>query len=110
MILNPFVLVASNSAMEQISPLRAAGHDLQQRLESGELTSVHLVKAFLAQIDKHNRNGLKLNAVLSVCPDEIALAQAARLDQERREGRVRSKLHGIPILLKVGHQSSRGLR
>ncbi len=91
--------------MEQVSILTAAGHDLERRLETGELTSVDLVGAFLSQIERHNQKGLKLNAIISACPGEIALARAAQLDDERRNGRVRSKLHGIPIVLKVrsGH-------
>jgi len=87
--------------MATTSVLTAEAHELQVQLEAGELTSVDLVKLFLSQIRKHNHEGLRLNAVLSVCPEESAVAQAARLDQERRDGRLRSKLHGIPVIVKV---------
>ena len=40
----------------------------------------------------------KLNAVMAVNPK--ALEEADRLDQERRAGKVRGPLHGIPIALK----------
>ena len=80
--------------------LRATAHELQQRLAT-DLTSVELVEAFLAQIERHNHNGMKLNAVVSVCPREIAIEQAKRCDKERAEGRVRSAIHGIPVVLKV---------
>ncbi len=80
--------------------LRATAHELQQRLATG-LTSVELVEACLAQIERHNHNGMKLNAIVSVCPREIAIEQARRCDKERAEGKVRSAIHGIPIVLKV---------
>ncbi len=90
-------------------PLTASGYDLQGRLEAGDLTSVDLVKAYLTQIHKHNRDGAKLNSLISVCPDDIAVAQAARLDQERRDGKIRSKLHGLPIVLKDAIVTDPGL-
>ncbi|KAM0426597.1 hypothetical protein ACHAPT_008291 [Fusarium lateritium] len=74
---------------------------LQERLQSrGELTSVELVKDTLAQIDRHNKQGLTLRAVISVAPEDIVLARAAQLDAERAQGKVKGPLHGIPILLK----------
>jgi len=83
-----------------MADLSATAGELQRRLVAGDATSEDLVKAFLAQIDKHNSNGAKLNAVISTCPDHIARDTAVRLDRERQQGRVRSLLHGIPIILK----------
>ena len=70
-----------------------------------------IVKAFLDQIAKHNKNGAHLNCVNSVVPKRIVLDTAAKLDRERLEGRLRSPYHGIPFLVKVrmacsGQQSS----
>ncbi|KAJ9144219.1 Amidase-like protein [Pleurostoma richardsiae] len=75
-------------------------HELQEKLSAGELTSVYLVEQFLAQIDRHNHNGMELNAIISACPANVAVCQARRLDNERKAGRIRGKLHGIPIVLK----------
>jgi len=66
------------------------------RLQSGAVTSVDLVNACLARIDIYNP---KVNAFITVTR-EAALAQARALDAERRAGRVRGPLHGIPIALK----------
>src|SRR5215468_4904637 len=66
------------------------------RLQSGAVTSTDLVNACLARIDVYNP---KVNAFITVTRDS-SLAQAKTLDAERRAGRVRGPLHGIPIALK----------
>ncbi|KAH6615688.1 amidase signature domain-containing protein [Chaetomium sp. MPI-SDFR-AT-0129] len=80
--------------------VRLTASELQHLLSSEKLTSVDLVKASLAQIDRHNRKGLTLRAVISVAPDDIVLERAAMLDAERARDRVRGPFHGIPVLLK----------
>lgn len=70
-------------------------------MRDGHLCSEDLVKCFLDQIERHNNRGLKLNAILSVCPREVAISQAKALDEERRQGKVRGELHGIPVIIKV---------
>ena len=72
--------------------------ELQAALESGRVTSVDLVNAYLARVAAYDRAGPMLNAIVRVHPG--ARAEAQRLDRERAEGRVRGPLHGIPILLK----------
>ena len=72
--------------------------ELQAALESGRVTSVDLVDAYLARIAAYDRSGPMLNAIVRVHPG--ARTEAERLDRERAEGQVRGPLHGIPILLK----------
>lgn len=81
--------------------LQRPAHEYQQLMESGQLSSENLVNAFINQIDRHNHDGLKLNAILSVCPRDVAASQARRLDEERKRGETRSDLHGVPIIIKV---------
>ena len=69
-------------------------------LEQGSVTSVELIEAYLEHIDKHNRKGLHLNALISVAPRVLVLQAARKLDYERREGTLRGPLHGIPIVVK----------
>lgn len=88
----------TSQSLESFS-LQQPAHEYQER--QGRLTSQDLVSAFLDQIDRHNNSGFKLKAVLSVCPRDIALARATRLDEERARGEVRGELHGTPIILKV---------
>ncbi|KAI8965480.1 amidase signature enzyme [Daldinia sp. FL1419] len=82
------------------SILQASAVELQRRLAAGELTSVRLVEEFLDQIERHNSKGMRLNAVISVLDRDLALEIAKRLDEERRQGNIRSSLHGIPIIIK----------
>src|SRR6185437_15276490 len=53
---------------------------------------------YLRRIERYDRHGPKLGAVLAVNPQALAAARA--LDAERRAGKVRGPLHGIPLLLK----------
>ena len=72
--------------------------DIQHKLAIGELTSYQLVNYFLKRIETIDRDGPSLNSILEVNPDAHELA--IKLDNERRAGKVRSPLHGIPIVLK----------
>lgn len=72
--------------------------DLNEAYESGKYTSVKVVELYLERIEKLNKKGPHLNAVISINPDALEIAE--RLDQERIEGKVRGPLHGIPVLLK----------
>lgn len=72
--------------------------DLQARMAAGELDSTTLTRAYLQRIAAVDRNGPRLRAVIELNPD--ALQEAAERDRERRSGRIRGPLHGIPVLLK----------
>jgi len=72
--------------------------ELQRRMETGAETSRSLVEKYLARIDAVDRRGPELRSVLEINPDAAAIANG--LDAERRAGRVRGPLHGIPILIK----------
>ncbi|HKH93810.1 MAG TPA: amidase [Gemmatimonadaceae bacterium] len=70
----------------------------QTALGRGELTSRQLVERYLQRIESLDGKGPRLRAMLEANPD--ALAAAAALDAERRAGKVRGPLHGIPVLVK----------
>src|SRR5215471_13820662 len=71
---------------------------LQRRMETGQDTSRSLVDKYLARVDALDRNGPALHSILEINPDAKSIADA--LDAERRAGRVRGPLHGVPILIK----------
>jgi amidase len=80
------------------APHEASIEQLQAQMAAGRITSRKLVEHFLARIEALDRNGPKLNSVVEINPDALAIADG--LDAERRQRRVRGPLHGIPILLK----------
>ncbi|WP_083460189.1 amidase family protein [Jiangella muralis] len=67
-------------------------------LESGELTSVQLVQAYLERIEALNKRGPGLNAVTQINP--AVMAEARRADELRAQGVVLGPAHGLPVLLK----------
>src|SRR4051812_4897533 len=71
---------------------------LQQRMESGRDTARSLAEKYLARIEAIDRNGPAIRSVIEINPDALSIAD--RLDTERKAGRTRGPLHGIPILLK----------
>ena len=72
--------------------------DLQSGMVSGKYTSRSLVEKYSARINEMDRKGPALRAVLEMNPDALAIADA--MDAERRAGKVRGPLHGIPVLIK----------
>lgn len=72
--------------------------DLQERLESGELTARRLAELYLERISEIDKDGPYLNSVIELNPDALEIADT--LDAERREGKTRGPLHGVPILIK----------
>lgn len=88
--------------------LTATASELQDRLKAETLTSVEIVTTYLAQIEKHNHAGAKLNAIINIAPRELVLKAAESLDRERRAGKLRGPLHGLPIIVKVGLAWSTG--
>ena len=72
--------------------------DLQAAMTAGHTTSQELVKAYQARIKAIDRTGPRINSIIEMNPD--ALAIAAALDLERKKSGPRGPLHGIPVLLK----------
>jgi amidase len=72
--------------------------DLQKGYEAGDFTIQNVVGAYLNRIERIDDDGPELNAIIHINPDAMAIART--LDQELKEGHVRSVLHGIPIVLK----------
>ncbi|MEP7074213.1 MAG: amidase [Acidobacteriota bacterium] len=68
---------------------------LQAKMAAGQLTSRRLVEMYLERIKQIDT---KTHSVLEINPDALAIAD--QLDKERKKGKVRSQLHGIPVLIK----------
>lgn len=95
MLLGP-VSAAATTRPETIT--RESAAQLQSDMSQGRVTSTGIVRAYLARISELDRQGPQLNSIIALNPE--ALSQARRLDAERRHGRLRGPLHGIPVLIK----------
>jgi amidase len=72
--------------------------DLQGRMQQGRSSAVEIAEAYLKRIGQIDKTGPALRSILETNPD--ALSDAKALDAERKAGKVRGPLHGIPVLLK----------
>jgi amidase len=79
-----------NPELEEITVV-----ELQAKMRSGELTAKSLAEKYLARIKEIDP---KINSVIELNPDALKIAE--ELDKERRKGKIRSPLHGIPVLIK----------
>jgi amidase len=75
--------------------IEASIGELQARMRAGRLTARRLTEMY---IDRIKEIDVRTRSVVEINPDALAIAD--RLDAERKRGRIRSAMHGIPILLK----------
>ncbi|HET7039055.1 MAG TPA: amidase [Gemmatimonadales bacterium] len=88
--------VRRSAEQSDLDEITLAG--LQADFAAGRRTSRSVCQAYLARIESVDRAGPALRSVITTNPD--ALADAERLDAERRAGRTRGPLHGVPVLIK----------
>ena len=88
-------LVTRSTSAATGSWIEATIPQLQALMNSGALTSAQLVTNYLNQIASLNP---LLHAVIETNPDALSIAQAR--DKERKTGKLRGPLHGIPIIVK----------
>jgi amidase len=72
--------------------------DINAAIDAGALSSEKLVSLYLARIEAYDKQGPKINAVITMNPK--ALDEARALDAERKTKGRRSPLHGIPVMIK----------
>ncbi|MBP7375027.1 MAG: amidase [Pyrinomonadaceae bacterium] len=68
---------------------------LQAAMTAGQTTAKKITQGYLARIAKIDKS---INSIIELNPD--ALAIAAEMDRERKAGKVRGPLHGIPVVIK----------
>jgi amidase len=72
--------------------------DINAAMDAGALSSEKLVGLYLKRIAAYDKNGPKINAVITLNPK--ALEEARALDRERKAKGPRSPLHGVPVMIK----------
>lgn len=71
---------------------------LQEKMKAGTMTSEEITRKYLDRIEQIDKNGPQLRSVIEVNPEALEIAK--QLDAERKSGKVRGSLHGIPVLIK----------
>ncbi len=79
-----------NIELEEISV-----SDLQNAMSSGKASAKEIVQSYIEKIGAVDK---KINSAAAINPDALTLAEA--MDIQRKSGKIRSPLHGVPVLLK----------
>ncbi len=98
-----FLLLSPCLCAAEIKIEDATIADLQAAFKKGTLTAEKLTEIYLARIAAYDKQGPALNTVITLNPK--ALEEAKALDAERKAGKVRGPLHGIPIVLKDNYDT-----
>jgi amidase len=85
-----FGLIETSTQLNEITIL-----ELQAKMKSGELSARRIAEIYLERIREIDP---KLNSVIEINPDALAIAD--QMDKERKKGKIRSQMHGIPVLIK----------
>lgn len=99
-----FALGAASAPADSIDLSDASIEQLNAALAKGTLTSEQLVQLYLKRIEAYDDRGPKLNALITVNPNALAVAKA--LDAERKIKGPRSLMHGIPVILKDNYNTT----
>ena len=79
-----------------MSLINSTAVELAKRIKKGEISSEELVKNYIEQIKKKDK---EIEAWEFFDPD-LALTQAKKLDESHQNGNVHGPLHGIPVGIK----------
>ena len=91
-------LAVSSQTVKQFELEEVTISELQEGMKSGKFTARSIAEKYLARIEELDRQGPAVNSVIELNPDALMIADA--LDRERKAGRTRGPLHGIPVLIK----------
>jgi len=89
---------ATSETLPGVELVELTFDDLQRRMTAGTDTAKSLVTKYRQRIDALDTKGPMLRAVLELNPEADAIAD--QLDAERKAGKLRGPLHGVPILVK----------
>ena len=73
--------------------------ELQEKMTSGKLSARQLAEMYLGRIATIDEGENGINSIIELNPDALVIAE--QLDVERKDGKIRGLLHGIPVLIKA---------
>jgi amidase len=88
----------ARAAERSVDPTEQSIAALQAAMASGTTSAEALTAAYVDRIARYDHAGPEHRSVLSLNPNAIADARA--LDRQRKAGKLRGALHGVPILVK----------
>jgi amidase len=91
-------LATSAAAVPPFVHAEASAARLLKAMADGHLSAERLTRDYLARIEAVDRHGPRLNSIIELNPEALAIARG--LDAERKAGHLRGPLHGLPVLLK----------
>jgi amidase len=94
----PTPSASADAPANTLDVVELSASEARDRMAAGTLTSRALTQGYLDRIAAIDDGGPRLDAVIELNPTAVADAEA--LDRERKAGRIRGPLHGIPILIK----------
>ena len=94
-ILKNIKLTEKVSADSTAELTEATVFDLQNKMKAGELSARRIVEAYLEKIREIDP---KIHSVIEINPDALTIAD--QMDKERKRGKSRGLMHGIPVLIK----------
>jgi amidase len=94
----PKIDIADDKAGDPFELNEATIDSLQEAMKSGKYSAQKITQLYLDRIQQIDKSGPKLNSVIEINPDAISIA--AQMDEERKNGKIRGPLHGIPVLIK----------
>ena len=78
--------------------VEASIEDIQSAYKSGKMTAHDLVQAYLDRIAAYDKDGPKINSIITINPH--ALEEADKVDAAFKRSGFVGPLHGIPVLVK----------
>src|ERR1700693_4873019 len=103
-LLASVILSTHAMADDTFNPAYATIEQLRFALDSGQISSEKLVRYYLGRIERFDKQGPRINALISLNPK--ALEQARTLDAEGKDQAHKGILYGIPFVAKDNYNTA----
>ena len=96
-VFNPVDIIYNEYDQDEIVGMsfEASISELAELLDAGAFTGVELVEYYLERIEEYNS---EFNCFITICDDALEVAKLR--DEQRANGEILGKLHGVPIVVK----------